>query len=114
MMSNNKLTFMQKIKAEFLKAKERYQDPAHKAHRRKRAGEVIGGLVRGFILFGLCFVILLPILQKFSFALRAPEDIANPAVVWIPQTFSTVNIIISLEILKFGEALFNKIGRASC
>lgn len=107
MMSNNKLTFMQKIKVEFLKAKERYQDPAHKAHRRKRAGEVIGGLVRGFILFGLCFVILLPILQKFSFALRAPEDIANPAVVWIPQTFSTVNIIISLEILKFGEALFN-------
>ncbi len=64
-------------------------------------------LLRTFLLVGLCFVILLPIFQKFSYAFRHPMDITNPQVVWIPENFSTINFQIAGELLVFWSSLFN-------
>ena len=62
---------------------------------------------RTFLLIGLCFVILLPIFQKFSYAFRHPMDITNPQVVWIPENWSTINFQIAGELLVFWSSLFN-------
>lgn len=64
-------------------------------------------LFRTFLLIGLCFVILLPIFQKFSYAFRHPMDITNPQVVWIPENWSVINFQIAGELLEFWSSLFN-------
>ncbi|MBU1020839.1 MAG: carbohydrate ABC transporter permease, partial [Firmicutes bacterium] len=59
------------------------------------------------LLFGLCFVILFPTIQQISMALRAPEDVNNPAVVWIPQHWSLMNLKIAATVLDYWRALLN-------
>ncbi len=63
--------------------------------------------LRTILLFGLCFVILFPTIQQISMALRAPEDVNNPAVIWIPQNWSMMNIKISIVVLDYWKALLN-------
>lgn len=63
--------------------------------------------LRTIILFGLCFVILFPIIQQISMALRAPEDVNNPAVIWIPLNWSLMNLEISVVVLDYWNALLN-------
>lgn len=66
-----------------------------------------GKLMRTVILIGLCFVILLPIFQKISAAVRDRVDITNPNVVWIPENFSMFNINFALELLDFRHTIWN-------
>ncbi len=53
--------------------------------RRKRLFEAIWPFFRFFILFGLCFVILYPLIYMISCAFRAPSDMSDPTVMWIPR-----------------------------
>lgn len=64
-------------------------------------------LLRNVILFGLCFIILFPTIQQISMALRAPGDVNNPAVVWIPENWSLLNIKIAIVVLDYWSALVN-------
>ena len=66
-----------------------------------------GKLMRTVILIGLCFVILLPIFQKISAAVRDRIDITNPNVIWIPENFSMFNINFALELLDFRHTIWN-------
>ena len=61
--------------------------------RKRKLSEQLWKLARGFILFGLCFVILYPLLYMISCAFRAKEDMHDPTVMWIPRH-------ITLDILK--------------
>ena len=83
---------------------------SHETKRKVRAKRffiVAGSVLRAFILIGLCFVILLPIFEKLSSALRHPTDIANSQVVFIPATFSFINFRVAAEMLYYTEALAN-------
>ncbi|HNZ50566.1 MAG TPA: carbohydrate ABC transporter permease [Bacilli bacterium] len=91
---------MQKMKADF-------KDPTKVKVRSRRAFMVTGSVLRTFILIGLIFVILLPLFQKFSFALRHPMDITNPQVIWIPETISNINFQIAYQLLDFGHTIWN-------
>lgn len=79
--------------------KESWQDPTQRKVQTKKIVSFIAAFFRTFILVGLCFVILTPIIEKISFALRAPQDIANKQVIWIPETWSVMNIRISFTYL---------------
>ena len=79
--------------------KESWQDPTQRKVQTKKIVTFIAAFFRTFILVGLCFVILMPIIEKISFALRAPQDIANKQVVWIPETWSVMNIRIAFTYL---------------
>lgn len=79
--------------------KESWQDPTQRKVQTKKIISFIAAFFRTFILVGLCFVILTPIIEKVSFALRAPQDIANKQVIWIPETWSVMNIRISFTYL---------------
>ncbi len=68
-----------------------------------------GKLLRAILLLGLCFVILLPIIEKLSAALRHPTDIANNQVVWIPAQFSIINFQVAAEMLNYTESFFNSL-----
>jgi multiple sugar transport system permease protein len=64
-------------------------------------------IIKYIFLVGLCFVIMFPILQQLAIALRSPEDINKPNVVWIPDTFSLMNFKIAAQALNYWSALKN-------
>ena len=63
--------------------------------------------VRSILLIGLCFVILFPTIQQILMALRAPSDVNNPAVIWIPENWSIMNIKIASIVLDYRHAVVN-------
>lgn len=73
--------------------------------RKRKIKNFTFSLVRYVFLIGLCFVILFPTIQQVLMALRAPEDVNNPAVVWIPETWSLLNIEIAAIVLSYQRAL---------
>lgn len=108
MMSNKKkITLWQSLKMDFEEFKKDWKNPVKRAARRRRTGEIASSIFRTFLLIGLCFIILMPIFQKISFAIRHPSDITNPQVVWIPQKLSTINIYIAYKLLDFWRSLGN-------
>lgn len=102
-----KLTLRETMSLEFAKFKENWQNPTKKMARRRKIGEVAVSIFRTILLIGLCFVIVMPILQKVSFAIRHPNDISNPQVVWIPQQYSWLNIEIASSLLDYFPTMRN-------
>lgn len=104
---------MAKIKetlgVKFAEFKEDWKNPVKKAVRVQKTANVAGAILRGFIIFGLSFVILFPIFEQFTFALRDPIDINDPLVKYIPKRFTTVNFTIASAILDYWRALFNNV-----
>jgi multiple sugar transport system permease protein len=75
--------------------------------RKRKFKNFFGAFIRYVFLLGLCFVILFPTIQQILMALRAPQDVNNPAVVWIPETWSLLNIRIAALVLDYQNALFS-------
>ncbi|MCR5426836.1 MAG: carbohydrate ABC transporter permease [Lachnospiraceae bacterium] len=68
---------------------------------------VLLSICRFVLLFGLCFLILQPILNKISVSFMAEEDLYNPIVVNIPIHFTGENYRTAATIMKYGEGLVN-------
>lgn len=64
-------------------------------------------LVRLVLIAGLSFVILFPILQKISTAIKAKSDLYSPIVIWIPEHFSLDNFRKAMSIMDYWAALGN-------
>lgn len=60
-----------------------------------------------FTVFGLCFIILSPILFMVSCSLRMPQDMNNPSVVWIPKNFTFEIIKQTAAAMDLKNTLFN-------
>lgn len=74
---------------------------------KKDIKKVLVAFCRFVLLFGMCFMILQPILNKISVSFMAEEDLYNPIVVSIPLHFTGENYKTSAAIMKYGEALKN-------
>lgn len=86
---------------------EKVTEPRVMHRRNRKIKEVSGAILRYVFLIGLCFVILFPTIQQILMALRAPQDVNNPAVVWIPENWSILNIELSMMVLDYWDALLN-------
>lgn len=114
MMTENKTHFLNrqfdKLKNE---SKKVYDKRLKTAYKRKMTFELLlekaAILLKYFLLYGLAFIIIYPLIQQISIALRAPEDINNPLVLWIPETFSLMNFKISVIVLDYFTALKNSL-----
>ena len=95
------------LKKNYQAVKAEFTDPRKNLRRIAKFKHITLSLLRLVLLFGLCFVILFPTIQQILMALRAPEDINNPAVVWIPAQWSLLNIEIATLVLDYRNALFN-------
>ena len=103
-MKNN---IIDKIKSLYNDIYENLTSPKNKMVRSKKSKEITMVVLRSVLLFGLCFVILFPTIQQISMALRAPEDVNNPAVIWIPMHWSIMNLKIAAVVLDYKSALLN-------
>ncbi|MDO9628554.1 MAG: carbohydrate ABC transporter permease [Acholeplasmataceae bacterium] len=95
------------FKAEIQKIVHFFSDPRVNMRRNRKIQSFAGTLIRTILLAGLCFVILFPTIQQILQALRAPQDVNNPAVIWIPENWSLMNIKIAAMVLDYKNALIN-------
>ena len=66
-------------------------------------------ICRAILLFGMCFMILQPILNKISVSFMTESDLYNPIVISIPEHFTTENYKLAAELMNYGKALVNSL-----
>lgn len=109
MKTNVLVDYFNKIKNYLIRELEKFNEPGRKIKRKKKLKHLSSLGFTYFFLFGLCFVILFPTIQQILQALRAPQDLNDPSVIWIPKTFSVLNLKISMRVLDYWRALFNTV-----
>lgn len=80
---------------------ERVVSPEHTAYLRRKA--ILGKIwpiFRFLILFGLCFVILYPLIYMFSTAFRPNVQMTDPSIIWIPKSLTFNNMIDAWDTMK--------------
>jgi multiple sugar transport system permease protein len=102
-----KTNLLEQLKTSYQKTVKNINDPKKNARRQRKAKEISLSLIRSILLIGLCFVILFPTIQQILMALRAPSDVNNPAVIWIPENWSIMNIRIASIVLDYRHAVVN-------
>lgn len=66
-------------------------------------------ICRAILLFGLCFLILQPLLNKISVSFMTEGDLYDPVVVSIPQNFTTENYLLAAGLMTYGKSLINSL-----
>ncbi|MDD6486087.1 MAG: carbohydrate ABC transporter permease [Spirochaetales bacterium] len=66
-------------------------------------------IFRGILLFGMCFLILQPILNKISISFMAEKDLYDTTIIVVPKNFSTMNYKIASTLMDYKASLFNSL-----
>lgn len=74
---------------------------------RKRVFDIAYRIIRAVLLFGMCFLILQPILMKISVSFMEERDLYNPMVISIPEHFTTDNYKLAATFMEYKTGLFN-------
>lgn len=61
-------------------------------------------LFRMILVVGICFIIVYPLLNQLSMALRHPSDMYDMTVNWIPRQFTLMNFETAYELLNYPSA----------
>ena len=65
---------------------------------RRRSGQIAVSVIRGLLLFGLCFMIIQPLLTRFSIGFMQEKDLYDSTVVLLPRNVTTDNYRIVAEL----------------
>ena len=66
-------------------------------------------IVRGLLLFGLCFMIIQPMLTRFSASLMAEKDLYDSTVVLLPRNPTLENYKIVFDLTDFPRSMLNTV-----
>ena len=75
--------------------------------KRKQFFETVWPIFRAVIVFGLCFIILYPLIFMISSAFRPRAEMNDPTIMWIPKTFTLSNIKDAAKAMDFWVTLKN-------
>lgn len=84
----------------------------HKLKKEKvlsNSASILWKLYRFFILFGLSFVLIYPLLYSLSVAFRPNSELFDPSVIWIPKHFTMENIKSALKGMEYTQSLMRTI-----
>ena len=76
---------------------------------KKTAGSVVLKILRFVLIFGLCFMIIEPIINKFCISIMTEKDIYDTTINILPRHLTTSNYAIASELMSFWEALGNSL-----
>ena len=65
---------------------------------KKRASEIAISIVRGLLIFGLCFMIIQPLLTRFSMGLMEEKDLYDSTIILLPRNVTLDNYRIVAEL----------------
>ena len=71
--------------------------------------DVIYKVFRAILLFGFCFLIMQPLLDKVSVSFMEEKDLYDATVISIPRNFSTENYKIALSLMNYFPTLIQSI-----
>ena len=74
-------------------------------HLKKRAAEVAYKVFRAVLLFGLCFLIIQPLLDKLSVSFMSQMDLFDGTVISIPRNFTLSNYFLVNQLIDFWGSL---------
>ena len=81
---------------------------------KKRSGQIALSIVRGLLLFGLCFMIIQPLLTRFGIGLMEERDLYDSQVILLPRNVTLDNYRIVAELtdlkVKGGDWTFRALG----
>ena len=60
---------------------------------RKRAGQIAVSVIRALLLFGLCFMIIQPLLIRFSMSLMEERDLYDSTIILLPRHVTLQNYV---------------------
>lgn len=66
-------------------------------------------IFRFLILFGLCFIILYPLIFMLSTAFRPNDQMNDPSIIWIPKSFTLDNIKETWRAMDYGNTVLRTI-----
>lgn len=66
-------------------------------------------ICRFLMLFGMCFLILQPILNKISISFMTEDDLYNAMVISIPEHFTTENYELAANFMSYKQTLINSL-----
>jgi multiple sugar transport system permease protein len=95
------------LKERFKKRLEHLPPNERRRLRVQRALAWIWPVLRAFIVIGLCFIILYPLIFMLSTAFRTRSDMTDPTVMWIPRNFTLSNLKDSLLVLDYWRTFRN-------
>lgn len=76
---------------------------------KKKIVSVFLKVCRAILLFGMCFLILQPLLNKISVSFMEEQDLYNPVVISIPEHFTFANYQTAYEVMEYGKAFKNSL-----
>lgn len=76
-------------------------------NRNKAIVGAVWPIFRFCILFGLCFIILYPLIFMFSTAFRPSEQMTDPSIIWLPKSLTLDNIKQTWDIMEYGSTFLN-------
>lgn len=82
----------------------------HKKHKKLTGSRVLNFLwtiVHHVIVFGICFIILYPLIIKLSVGIRSEADLYDPTVVYMPKHFSLDMVKEILAYMNYPKLLVN-------
>ena len=79
-------------------------------HQKKKALEITLKVCRTILLFGMCFLIIQPLLDKLSVSFMAEADLYDSTVISIPRNFTLGNYTLVKQLMDFWSSLFRTVG----
>jgi multiple sugar transport system permease protein len=73
---------------------------------KKKAWDIAFNICRTVLLFGLCFLILQPMLDKISVSFMERQDLYDSTVISIPRNFTLTNYTLVSSFLEYWQSLF--------
>lgn len=83
------------------------KNPQRKVVYQNKLLQFFTNILKYVLIIGLCFVIIYPLLLQLAVAFRAPEDVNNSQILWIPGQFSLKNFEVAMIALNYFKALKN-------
>ena len=74
---------------------------------RKRSAQIAVSVIRALLLFGMCFMIIQPLLTRFSISLMQEQDLYDSTVVLLPRHVTTENYKIVADLTDLPRSMFN-------
>jgi len=75
-------------------------------HLKKKIFEVAFKFCRAVLLFGMCFLIIQPLLDKLSVSFMEQQDLYDSTVISIPRNFTLGNYKLVVELINFWSSIF--------
>ena len=74
---------------------------------KKTIGDFCIKICRFLMLFGMCFMIIQPILNKISVSFMEENDLYNPMVISVPEHFTVANYVLAADFMEYGLSMKN-------